>query len=63
MMRKLFNKENSKLIGFDVFEEPYPDTKYKNEKKQRKHWMKTAGNSFSKKIRNVTKEKVLKTSN
>ena len=61
MMRKLFNKENSKLIGFDVFEEPYPDTKYKNEKKQRKHWMKTAGNSFSKKkLETLFKKKNIK---
>ena len=31
--------------GFDVFEEPYPNTKYSNEKKQREHWIKTAGPS------------------
>ena len=50
MFRKIFNKESSKLIGFDVFENPYPQTKYKNEKKQRKHWIQTAGGkSISKK--------------
>ena len=50
MLRKIFKKNNSKLIGFDVFEEPYPETKYSNETKQRNHWIKTAGGvSISKK--------------
>ena len=50
MLRKIFNKESSKLIGFDVFEEPYPDTKYSNEKAERT-LIKTAGGiSISKKI-------------
>ena len=61
MLRKIFKKRKSKLIGFDVFEEPYPQTKYSNEKKQRDHWIKTAGGvSISKRFRKNIKKKKLK---
>tara|TARA_B100001939_G_scaffold348186_1_gene373536 strand:+ start:2973 stop:3650 length:678 start_codon:yes stop_codon:yes gene_type:complete len=62
MLRKIFKKEKSKLIGFDVFEEPYPQTKYSNEKKQRDHWIKTAGGvSISKKdLEKILKKKKIK---
>tara|TARA_X000000950_G_scaffold209510_1_gene251932 strand:+ start:1672 stop:2349 length:678 start_codon:yes stop_codon:yes gene_type:complete len=62
MLRKIFRKESSKLIGFDVFEEPYPNTKYSNEKKQREHWIKTAGGvSISKKnLEKILKKKGIK---
>tara|TARA_B100001063_G_C16529630_1_gene435764 strand:- start:33 stop:710 length:678 start_codon:yes stop_codon:yes gene_type:complete len=62
MLRKLFKKESCKLIGFDVFEEPYPETKYSNEKKQREHWIKTAGGvSISKKnLERILKKKGIK---
>ena len=62
MFRKIFNKESSKLIGFDVFENPYPQTKYKNEKKQREHWVQTAGGkSISKKnLSKIFKSKSIK---
>ena len=46
MMRELFFKQNiKKLIAFDVFSDKFPDTKFKNEKIQREHWIKTAGGS------------------
>jgi hypothetical protein len=62
MLRKIFKKEKSKLIGFDVFEEPYPQTKYSNEKKQRDHWIKTAGGvSISKKdLEKILKKKKIR---
>ena len=38
MLRELIGKpKNNKLIAFDVFSDKFPDTKYKNEKIQRKH--------------------------
>ncbi|QIR39093.1 dTDP-6-deoxy-L-hexose 3-O-methyltransferase [Tolypothrix sp. PCC 7910] len=36
---------SAKLIGFDVFSDEYPDTKYKEDKAQRDFWIKTAGSS------------------
>ena len=45
MFRKMFGKSKNKLIAFDVFSDKFPNTKFKNEKKQRKHWIKTAGSS------------------
>ncbi len=46
MLRELIGKSKSnKLIAFDVFSDKFPDTKFKNEKKQRKHWINTAGGS------------------
>ena len=45
-MREIFFKQNTKkLIAFDVFSDKFPDTKFKNEKIQRDHWIKTAGGS------------------
>lgn len=46
MLRNLLGKPKyNKLIAFDVFSDKFPDTNYKNEKIQRKHWIKTAGGS------------------
>lgn len=46
MMRELIgNPKKNKLIAFDVFSDDFPNTKYENEKKQRDHWIKTAGGS------------------
>ena len=46
MLRELFgNPKNNKLVAFDVFSDKFPDTKYDNEKIQRKHWINTAGGS------------------
>ena len=46
MLRELIgNPKKNKLIAFDVFNDNFPNTKYVNEKKQRAHWIKTAGGS------------------
>lgn len=45
LLREVFKRKNSKLIGFDVFNDVYPNTQFENEKKHRKHWIKTAGPS------------------
>jgi len=46
MLRELIgNPKKNKLIAFDVFSDSFPNTKYMNEKKQRAHWLKTAGGS------------------
>ncbi len=46
MLRKVFGGDHtSRLIGFDVFSNKYPNTKFKEDKIQRKHWIKTAGSS------------------
>ena len=46
MMRELIgDPKKNKLIAFDVFSDDFPNTNYKNEKKQREHWIKTAGGS------------------
>lgn len=46
MMRELIgNSKKNRLIAFDVFNDDFPNTKYENEKKQRQHWIKTAGGS------------------
>ena len=44
LFRELFKKKCN-LIGFDIFGDIYPDTSFENEKKHRKHWVKTAGHS------------------
>ena len=44
LFRELFKKK-CKLIGFDIFADVYPNTSFKNEKKHRAHWIKTAGHS------------------
>ena len=61
MFRELFKMKN-KLIGFDVFSNIFPNTKYKNEKKQRAHWIKTAGSSSisDKQLQNIFKKKKIK---
>ena len=46
MMRELIGSpKKNKLIAFDVFSDDFPNTNFKNEKIQRKHWIKTAGGS------------------
>ena len=46
MMRELIdNSQKKKLVAFDVFSDEFPNTNFKNEKIQRKHWIKTAGAS------------------
>ena len=46
MMRELIgNSKKNKLLAFDVFNDDFPDTNFKNEKIQRQHWIKTAGGS------------------
>ena len=44
VLRDLFKKK-SKLVGFDIFGDKYPNTAFKNEQKHRNHWIKTAGHS------------------
>jgi len=39
----LGSNDSSKIIGFDNFNNTYPDTKYVEDQPQREHWMKTAG--------------------
>lgn len=46
MFRELFgNYFSNKIIGFDVFSDEYPDTKFEEDKAQREKWIKTAGPS------------------
>lgn len=46
LFRELFGgKKSSRLIAFDVFSNKYPNTKFKEDIVQRKHWIKTAGSS------------------
>ena len=46
MIRELIgDPKKNKLVAFDVFSDDFPNTNYKNEKKQRLHWIKTAGGS------------------
>ncbi len=46
MFRKIFGGDHtSRLIAFDVFSDKYPNTKFKEDKIQRKHWINTAGSS------------------
>jgi hypothetical protein len=61
MFRELFKKK-SKLIGFDIFGDIYPDTSFENEKKHRDHWVKSAGHSSisQKQLDNVFKKKNIK---
>lgn len=63
MMRELFsNPKKNKLIAFDVFSDDFPDTKFKNEKIQRKHWIKTAGGSSigTNQLKSLFKKKKIK---
>ena len=60
MLRELIGKpRKNKLIAFDVFSDKFPDTKYKNEKIQRKHWINTAGGSSisTSQLTNILKKK------
>jgi len=46
LMRELFGSKNtSKIIAFDVFSDVFPNTKFKEDKKIRKNWIKNAGSS------------------
>ena len=46
VMRDLLGTKNSaKIIGFDVFSDSFPNTKYKEDKKIRSDWIKKAGGS------------------
>lgn len=46
LLREMFGgKNSSRLIAFDVFSDNYPNTKFKEDIVQRKHWIKTAGGS------------------
>lgn len=46
MLRELLgNSRRNKIVAFDVFSDNFPNTNFKNEKKQRRHWIKTAGGS------------------
>jgi hypothetical protein len=61
MFRELFKKK-SKLVGFDIFGDIYPDTVFKNEKKHRLHWVKSAGHSSisKKQLQSIFKRKKIK---
>ena len=61
-LRNLFNKKNSKLIGFDHFSAFYPKTKFKNEMNIRKAFIKGAGSSSIsvKQLKTVFKKKKIK---
>jgi hypothetical protein len=46
LLREMLGGEKSStLIAFDVFNDKYPNTKFKEDKVQRKFWIKTAGGS------------------
>ena len=46
MFRELLgNSFSAKIIGFDVFSDDFPDTKFEEDKAQREHWIETAGPS------------------
>jgi hypothetical protein len=46
MFRKIMGGDHTaRIIAFDVFSNKYPNTKFKEDKIQRKHWIKTAGSS------------------
>ena len=57
--RNLFRKKNSTLIGFDHFSDNYPKTRYSNEMKIRRHFIKKAGSSSisTKQLKKVFKKK------
>ena len=41
----LGTNDMAKIIGFDNFNNEYPDTKYQEDQDQREHWIRTAGKS------------------
>ncbi len=46
VMRDLIGtKDSAKIIGFDVFSDTFPNTKFKEDKKIRSNWIKNAGGS------------------
>ncbi len=46
LLRNLMGGEkSSKLVGFDVFSDNFPDTAYQEDKAQRQVWLETAGGS------------------
>ena len=46
LMRQLLGGDfSSKIIGFDVFSDDFPDTNFEEDKAQREHWIETAGAS------------------
>ena len=59
VLRNLFRKKNSTLIGFDHFSDNYPKTRYSNEMKIRRHFIKKAGSSSisTKQLKKVFKKK------
>ena len=63
MMRELIGKPSrNKMVAFDVFSDDFPNTSFKNEKKQRKHWIATAGGSSisTTQLNKIFKKKKLK---
>jgi len=51
LFRNLLNgQHSSKIIGFDVFSDTYPSTKFKEDEKQRSNWIKNAGSSSISKL-------------
>ena len=46
LMRQLLGGDfSSKISGFDVFSDDFPDTNFEEDKAQREHWIETAGAS------------------
>jgi hypothetical protein len=46
LMRNLLtSQKSSRIIGFDVFSDTYPSTRFKEDKKERSKWIKNAGSS------------------
>ena len=46
LMRKIIGgNHTTRILAFDVFSNKYPNTKFKEDRAQRKHWIKTAGGS------------------
>jgi len=39
------NDFSAKIIGFDIFSDEFPNTKFKEDQQQRDHWLNTAGGS------------------
>jgi len=39
------NNFSAKIIGFDIFSDDFPNTKFKEDQEQREHWLDTAGGS------------------
>jgi len=46
MFRKIMGgNHTSRIIAFDIFSNKYPNTRFKEDQEQRRHWIKTAGSS------------------